>query len=97
MNYKGAGRACATAMGRWVDSGERQAVGRWVDNGERQAVGRWVDSGEGAAGGGVAAGGGEVGRQRCRYVVVGGVAHSNEPLKVCQASFALPYHFLNEW
>ena len=77
-------------------------MGSWVDNGERQAVGRWVDSGEGAAGGGkVATGGGEVGRQRCRYVVVGGVAHSNEhsnePLKVCQASFALPYHFLNEW
>ena len=46
-------------------------MGRWVDNGERQAVGRWVDSGEGAAGGG------EVGRQRRIYVVVGGVAHSN--------------------
>ena len=80
----GAGRARATTMGSWVD------------NGERQAVGRWVDSGEGAAGGGET-----VGRQRCRYVVVGGVAHSNEhsnePLKLCQASFALPYHFLNEW
>ena len=86
----GTGRACATAMGRWVDSGERQAVGRWVDNGERQAVGRGVDSGEGAAGSGeVATGGGEVGRQRCRYVVVGGVAHSNHSKLVKRRSHYL--------